>query len=480
MTEQIPVGTLSPRIQMLSREQIASIHHTSLDILDRTGIVMKNETGRQLLLDAGARESKGRIKIPEYLVMQAIASAPSRIPMHSRLGELTMPLEGDNVFFGPGSDCIYTLDIESGQRRMSTADDVQRIAHLCDGLPDLDFIMSMAIPSDVPTMDHYLHSFIRMIRGSTKANLYTAKDRADMEDIYRIASATAGGEAELRERPFLMLYAEPISPLLYNDESVDKLLFCAEKGIPVTYPPSPNTGGGGPITVAGALALGNAECLAGLVLTQLVRPGTPFLYGMNIAALDLKSTIVSYGAPEWPLGMAAWTELGRYYRLPVWGAAGATDSKVVDAQAGIEATATIMTAFLCRCNLNHDVGYIEYGTTSSMEMLVIADEIIRHVRFIMGGIEVSERTLAREAIHHANPGSGFLADDHTLENWKWAQWRPEIIDRMRYDMWVKRGSNDMAARANERARQILAEHEVPPLPQEAEKTIAEVLKRRQP
>ena len=158
---------------------------------------------------------------------------------------------------------------------------------------------------------------------------------------------------------------------------MDKLLFCAEKGIPVTYPPSPNTGGGGPITLAGALALGNAECLAGLVLTQLVRPGTPFLYGMNTAALDMKSAIVSYGAPEWPLGMAAWTDLGRYYGLPVWGVAGATDSKVVDAQAGIEATVTIMTAFLSRCNLDHDVGYIEYGTTSSMEMLVIADEIIR-------------------------------------------------------------------------------------------------------
>jgi trimethylamine--corrinoid protein Co-methyltransferase len=193
----------------------------------------------------------------------------------------------------------------------------------------------------------------------------------------------------------------------------------------------------------------------------------------------MKSAIVSYGAPEWPLGMVAWTDLCRYYNLPVWGAAGATDSKVVDAQAGIEATITIMTAFLCRCNLLHDVGYIEYGTTSSMEMLVIADEIIRNVRFIMDGVEVSERTLAREAIHRAKPGSGFLADDHTLKNWKWAQWQPEVIDRMRYDRWVKKGGQDMTARANERARKILAEHEVPPLPQEAEDVIAETIKRRE-
>jgi trimethylamine--corrinoid protein Co-methyltransferase len=299
-----------------------------------------------------------------------------------------------------------------------------------------------------------------------------------MEDIYRIACAVAGGEIELRAKPFLMLYAESISPLLYPDESVDKLLFCAEKGIPVTYPPSPNTGGGGPITLAGALALGNAECLVGLVLSQLVRRGTPFLYGMNTAALDMKSAIVSYGAPEWPTGMAAWTDIARYYDLPVWGAAGATDSKLVDAQAGIEATISIMTAFLTRCNLVHDVGYIEYGTTSSMEMLVVADEIIRDVRFIMDGVEVSERTLAREAIHRAKPGAGFLADDHTLDNWKWAQWRPELIDRTRYDGWVKQGGKDMTARANARARQILAQHEVPPLPEDAEQVIAEVLSKR--
>jgi len=479
VTEQIPIATLHPTMRMLSDEQIKAIHHTSLDILSRTGIVMKNEAARQLLLEAGAWESEGRIKIPSHLVMDAIASAPPRIPMYNRMGELTMPLEPGKVFFGPGSDCIFTIDVETGERRKATAEDIRRIAHLCDGLDQMDFTMSMGNPSDVPSLDIYVHEFISMIRGSVKPTCYTANNREDMEDIYRIACAVAGGETELREKPFLILYAESISPLLYPDESVDKLLFCAEKGIPVTYPPSPNTGGGGPITLAGALALGNAECLLGLVLTQLVRPGTPFLYGMNTAALDMKSAIVAYGAPEWPTGMAAWSDIARYYDLPIWGAAGATDSKLVDAQAGIEATATIMTAFLTRCNLVHDVGYIEYGTTSSMEMLVVCDEIIRDVRFIVGGVEVSERTLAREAIHRAKPGGGFLADDHTLDNWKWAQWRPDVIDRSRYDRWVKRGSKDMVARANERAREILAEHEVPPLPQAAEEMIAEVIKARE-
>lgn len=478
MTEQIPVETLHPRIRMLSDEQVEAIHRASLDILCRTGVVVKHEGARRLLLDAGAWESDGRIKIPERLVMDAVRSAPSRIPMHNRLGDLTMPLELGKVFFGTGSDCIFTIDVETGERRRTTTQDVERIARLSDALDQIDFIMSMAHPSEVPPEDAYLYGFVGMLRGSVKPIVYTASDRRDMEDIYEIACAVAGGEEALRERPFLLHYAEPISPLLFPPESVDKLLFCAEKGIPVTYPPSPNTGGGGPITMAGALALGNAESLVGLVLTQLVRPGTPFLYGMNIAALDMKSTIVSYGAPEWATTMPAWTDLACFYGLPVWGAAGATDSKVVDAQAGIEATVTIMMAFLCRCTLVHDVGYIEYGTTSSMEMVVIADEIIRDVRHIVGGVEVSERTLAREAIHRARPGGGFLADDHTLKNWRWAQWRPRLLDRMRHGEWVEKGSKDMAQRANERARQLLAEHEVPPLPEAAEEAVAAVLERR--
>ncbi|HAL61226.1 MAG TPA: trimethylamine methyltransferase [Chloroflexi bacterium] len=478
MTQSIEVTTLRPRLQVLSEEQILEIHHTSLDILSRTGIVMKNEAGCRLLLEAGAWESEGRIKIPPHLITDAIASAPSRVPMYNRLGEMVMPLEASKVFFGSGSDCIFTIDVETGERRKATAMDVQRIAHLCDGLDQIDFIMSMGNPADVPMQDPYIHGFIGMIRGSVKPNVYTANDRKDMEDIHRIACAVAGGEERLRERPFLLLYAEPISPLLFPDESVDKLLFCAEKGIPACYPPSPNTGGGGPITLAGALALGNAECLTGLVLTQLVRRGTPFIYGMNTAALDMKSAIVSYGSPEWALGMAACTDIARCYHLPSWGAAGATDSKVVDAQAGIEASISIMSAFLTRCNLVHDVGYIEYGSTSSMEMLVVADEIIRDVRFVMEGVLVNELTLAREAIARARPGGGFLADKHTLDNWKWAQWHPKLIDRMRYDQWVEKGSKDMAARANERARQILDEHEVPPLPEAAEEEIAQVLARR--
>jgi len=478
MTEQLEIPTWQPSMRMLSDEQLRAIHNTSLDILARTGIVMKNRHARELLLEAGAHETGDRIKIPEYLVMDAITSAPARIPLYNRSGEQSMLLEAGKVYFGSGSDCIYTIDLESGERRQARLEDVGRLARLCDSLEQIDFVMSMGVSADVPGLAHYVYEFGEMLRNTVKPLVFTASDRRDMEDIFLMATAVAGGEDALREKPFLLHYAEPISPLLFPEDSVDKLLFCAEKGLPVAFPPSPNTGGGGPITLAGALALGNAECLVGLLLTQLVRKGTPFLYGMNTATLDMQSAIISYGAPEWPTGMAACTDLGKMYNLPLWGVSGATDSKVIDAQAGIEATITIMTAFLTRTNLNHDVGYIEYGSTSSLEMLVVCDEIIRDVRAVMGGVEVSERTLAREAIHQVQPGSGFLATDHTLENWRWAQWRPKLLDRQRYDDWARKGSLSMRQRANDRARKLLASHEVKPLAPAVDEIIEEIRQRR--
>ncbi|MDF1500052.1 MAG: trimethylamine methyltransferase family protein [Anaerolineales bacterium] len=478
MTQQIPVPTQQPGIQMISDEQVRELHYATLEILSGTGVEVEDPQGRELLLEAGAWESNGRIKIPENLVIDAIATAPSRIPMHNRLGELTMPLELGKVFFGPGSDTTFTIDVETGERRRAQAKDVEHFARLGDALDQIDFIMSMGSPSDVPEDELYLHAFIGMIRGSVKPNVYTAQNRRDMEDIYRIAVAVAGGEQELRERPFLLHYAEPISPLFIIEESLQKHLFCAEKGIPAAYIPSTNTGGGGPITVAGAVAVGNAESLVGLILTQLVRPGAPFLYGMNTAALDMKSTIVSYGSPEWNLGMGAWTELARFYNLPVWGYGGASDSKVVDTQAGIEATFSILNALLTRCTLVHDVAYIEYGSTSSMEMLVIADEIIRMARYFMQGVPVNENTLALDAIARAEPGGGFLADDHTMDNFRTAQWMPKLIDRHQHDVWEASGSKDMRTRANERAREILDEHRPPPLPEAAEAVIRDVLAER--
>lgn len=475
--KQIRIEPVHPSMRILSDEQIFAIHSATVEVLSNIGMVIKDEEALKLLKEAGAVVEGEVVRIPEQILRMALATAPSRIQMYDRLGQQAMSLERGKTYFGTGSDTIYTIDVTDKSRRKTVVEDIGRIARLTDALPNLDFVMSMGNPGDVEPQVSYIHEFVQMIRGTTKPIVFTANNLGDVEAIHRIASSIAGSAEMLRQKPFLILYTEPISPRLLNPESVQKLLFCAGHGIPVAFPPSPNAGAGGPITVAGALVLGNAECLTGLILTQLKSLGAPFIFGSNIAALDMMSAVVSYGAPEWILGSAANVEMARFYNLPAWGTSGATDSKLIDAQAGMEAMLSVYNALLSRSQLVHDNGYIESGLTSSMEMVVLIDEAVSIARYIMNGIPVDDESLALDAIRRVKPGRGFLDDDHTLNNWKKVQYLTKRMDRKVFDNWMADGGMDMYARLNDEARHILETHHVPELGDPVEKTIELVIKK---
>jgi len=230
------------------------------------------------------------------------------------------------------------------------------------------------------------------------------------------------------------------------------------------------------------MALGIAENLVGLVVHQLAGKGSPFLFGPNVSVLDMKSTVVSYGCPEWSLTQAALADMrDEIYGLPIWAFAGASDAKVMDAQAGAEAMFSIISAMLSRANLIHDVGFLEYGSTSSLEMVTMADELVAMSRFFVGGIPVNGETLALEVIERVasgEPGSIFLMDDHTFEHFMQAQFLPKLLDRSRYDSWEEAGSMDLYQRCNIEAKRILLEHQVEPKPNEVLKGIDQILHRR--
>ena len=233
------------------------------------------------------------------------------------------------------------------------------------------------------------------------------------------------------------------------------------------------------MTLAGAMALGIAENLVGLSIHQLASEGAPFLFGPNVSVLDMKSTVVSYGGPEWSLTQAALADMrDEIYGLPIWAFAGASDAKVMDAQAGAEAMFSVITAMLSQANLIHDVGFLEYGSTSSLEMITMANELVAMSRFFVEGIPVNEDTLALEAIDRVGrggPGSIFLMDDHTYEHFMQALFLPKLLDRSRYDAWEKDGAKDLYRRCNLEAKRILAEHEVAPKPDEVLKEIDRIL-----
>ena len=466
--QPLEIPTFQPRLRVLNREQALAIHTAALEILEKIGVKMEHPRVLEMLADAGGRVFDGDwIKLPAYLAEQALQSAPRQIVLYDQNGNKAMPLVDQNVFYGTGSDTTFTLDLETGLRRRCVLKDVAQFARLVDALENLAFAMSMGNPEDVPNVeDIYVYGFAEMVKNTNKPIVFIADRGEDIAKIHEMACLVAGGEQALRQKPFLLNYSEAISPLRFPENVMDKLLFCARKGIPICLPSGSNAAGGAPVTLAGAMAMGIAESLVGLIVHQLAAKGAPFLFGPNVSTLDMKSAVVSYGCPEWSLTQAALADMrDEIYGLPIWAFAGASDSKVVDAQAGAEAMFSIVTAMLSRCNLVHDVGYLEYGSTSSLEMVTMANEMVAMARHFTGGIPVNEESLALNALErvkNAGPKGMFLTDDHTFDHFERALFLPRLLDRSRYDSWEAAGSHDLYKRSNAEARRILDEHRVAP------------------
>jgi trimethylamine--corrinoid protein Co-methyltransferase len=482
--KQPNISTLRPRMQVLSEDQAWAIHHAALEILETTGFTMEHPQVQRMLLDAGCRlDGDGRTLMPAHLVEEALKSAPKRFTLYDQQGQRCMPLVNGNFFFGTGSDTIFTHDLDTGQRRRTVLQDTGNFAKLVDGLENMDFSMSMGNPADVPIDDIYVHVFSEMVKSSNKPICFIADSGDDIARIHEIASLVAGGEDELAHRPFLLNYSEAISPLRYPQNVMEKLVFCARKRIPICLPSGCNAGGGGPVTLAGAMALGIAENLVGLTIHQLTNTGAPFLFAPNVSVLDMRHTVVSYGCTEWSLTQAALADMRDIiYELPIWAFAGATDAKTVDAQAGAEGMLSIITAMLSRCNFIHDVGYIESGHTSSLEMLTLADELVGMSRYFVEGLSIDDDTLALDAIDRVargcRNGAIFISDTHTFDHFKQSLFHPQLADRSRFEQWHEMGAKEMHQRCNERARRILADHQVVPKPDAVIDGIAALLSGR--
>ena len=398
-----------------------------------------------------------RVRFQPGLIEWAIQQVPSRIALCRRgTDQVVAPLEGEIVSFGTGSDCITYLDPRSGERRPFTSQDMIDCIHVVDAMPEMQFCMSMGIPSDVEG-SAYLHQFAKMLEHTTKPIVFVCNDRAECEAIVAMASAVAGGIDQLQLSPSILLYSEPSAPLRHTESAIDKVLYMAELCLPVVYSPGPVQGGTAPVTLAGAFVQSNAEFLSGLVVQQLRRAGAPMVYGCAMHHLDMKTTISVYTSPEFMLARVAAAEMGRFYGLPTWGYAGDVNSCVVDEQAAAEGTFSIMTSLLAGSNLTHDVGYLESGLTTSPEMIVLCDECISMVRRFMGGMSLDESSLALEVINEVGPDRDYLTTRHTLQNFR-QLWRPGLFSRLGGEAWASQGSKRLGELLRDRTISVIDEH----------------------
>lgn len=463
----------APKFQKLSRDQLERIHFASLEILERTGVILHLPEAVKLLQDAGANVTEeNRVRIPSHLVEWALSVAPKRIVLANRKGKRVMPLERNNVFYGPGSDCPNVIDFRTGDRRSGTLQDIHDGSKVCDALPNIDFLMSMNLAGDIPQEHADLYQMQAMLTNSTKPILFVTTEFEGCEKVVEMAEIVAGGPDALRCNPFCALYINVTAPLVHNEEALQKLLFMAEKCLPTTYTPVVLRGVSGPITPAGAVAYANAGELAGLVLAQLKRQGAPVLLsGGTQDMLDMRTMLDIYAAPP---NRVLCVEMAHYYGLPIFGLGGASDSKVPDQQAAAEIAFSLLTETMVGTHLVHDVGYMEGGLTYSLEMLVMADEMIRWVKEFMRGEMVDEETLALDWIDKVGPGGDFLKVKHTKDHYL-EDWYPTLFDRQNRASWEEAGEQTLRDRARDKVNQILSEHQPEPLPEDVARGIQDVI-----
>lgn len=458
-------------LQNLTDDQMEQLHLATLDTLEQVGVKVCEPEALQLLGDAGARIDKDLVKIPPWMIQQALQTAPCKIAIYNRSGERALSLEKGKIYFGTGSDTPCIIDIETGKRRKSIKQDTINATRIADALENIDFVMSMARASDVPGERTDRHHFEAMTLNSTKPIIFDAHDRQGLLDIIEMGALVKGGKKQLVEKPYIMHYTEPTSPLVHTKNALEKMMIAAENGIPLVYAPAVMCGATGPVTTAGAIVVGNAEILSGLVIHQLKKKGAPFIYGGGTPPLNMITTICSYGDPQGFMGAALLTQLSDYYKLPSFSIAGCTDAQAFDQQAAMESGFNLLFAALAGGNLIHDIGYIGAGMTYSLEHLVLCDEGAGMAKFITRGVEINPETIALEVIEKVGPGGHFLTEQHTMDHFRSHMHFTRLFNRNTYDNWQAAGAKTFGDSANDLIKEILHWHEVPPLDPAVEKAV---------
>ncbi len=475
-------GIRGGQLKILDEKQLYDIHIAVLNLLKTHGVRVEEEDVLKLLNDAGADVDfeKQVARIPEHLVEESIRNAPRSVYCAARNSDNDFMLRGDVNFFGCGSGPLQIYDLETGKRRLSKIEDMVNAIKLADGLPNFDFMMAFTSPeADFPGEAVGLHELATMLMHTEKHIVQYSYHGAELTKLQlRMLAIVAGSEKELKRRPLATLYSEPSSPLLFRKESVQSMVEWAKLRQPVVANPGPQSGATAPITLAGELVLASAESLTSNVIIQLTNKGAPFIFGAVPLVLDMKTTVGIYAAPENMLMEIGLAQLAHFYRIPLWGTGGVSDSKIFDAQAAIESAMTLTLATLSGANLIHDICYLESGGASSYESMVIGDEIIGMLSRICRGIKVDDDTLAVEAIKSIDHGSHFLKLKHTREHFAKEHRISELMDRRIWRNWIEEGGKDLKQRAIEKAKKIIKEHVVNPLPEGIEKELVRMLKSR--
>ena len=461
----------------LTEESLNRVHRTAMQIIEEIGFEINSEEALSLFEKAGAQTDKEnhRVRLSQEKTLELIKMAPSEILLAGQEEENDIHLGGNRVYAGTGGTALYIYEPDTDKRRLANLEDLKRITRLVHGLDNIHLFMLPTYLSELPVEQVDVNRFFTGLDNTTKhvmGGVYTIEG---VEQVIRMAEIVAGSVEALRKRPLVSMVACSISPLKLDAHYGDLLIAIARKGIPVVCPAEPLCGATSPVTLAGNLVVQTVDSLMGVMLSQIVNPGTPAIFGSVATNTDLRDLRYLTGSIEMGLINAAGAQMAQFYKLPFYATGGMTDSKVLDSQSGYESSLTNLLCALAGSNFIHDAaGLMEFAMTVSLEKFVIDNEILGMIMRAVEGIKVDDETLAFNLIKKVGPGGNFVTAKHTRQFMRSEHYQPLLSDRNSREDWEEQGKRSTWQKASEIVRQILDSHSFSLSPEVRSKILAEI------
>ncbi len=465
------------RFEFLSEAEVKQVHQATLAILNQIGIHTTSPRLKKLLVNNGCKEQGDRIVFPPEVVEKALSTAPKTFKVYGR-DDSHMLEFGKNKAYA--QTCVGTpsiMDLDSGEKRDVTLKDLEDYVKLADALEYIH-VISPIFPRDVPQEIIVSAETVAMLRNTTKPLRICAESSHEMKYIVDILAAVAGGKEALRQKPLAYIEVSPLSPLEYGFDPAEALIDIVEAGLPLGVIPCPMMGSTGPMTLIGCVAQHNAEILAGVVASQLLKPGSPVIMSPRVTFMDMRSGVGLWAMPEMGTAAAASIEMARYYGIPSTATGYSGAAKSADAQSGYEHLYNALMPALIGTDVLAAAGSLDNVLTSCFAMLVMDNELSSVVQRTIQGVEVTTERLAVDVIAEVIESHGnFLAHKHTRKYLRAGElWDPPLGDRQTFEKWALKGEK-IEKKAREKAKELLSNHQVEPLSAGVDAELELILKR---
>ncbi len=465
---------MQPKIELLSDELVGRIMDEAYQLMMQPGIKVQSEEARQLLADAGAQVSTDSeiVKIPQKVIEKALETVPHVFSLYDRNGNPTVTYGGDVVQFDPGSSGVHVLDPETLEHRPSLANDLVRVVKITEMLSQYDAQSTAIVCNEIPKAVGDLYRLYVVLLYSNKPIVTGSFSIKTLDTMIEMLAIFAGGRKALAEKPQAVFDVCPSPPLIWSEFGSQNLIELARAGVPAEMVSMPLAGGAGPVTLLGSVVQHAAECLSGIAIHQLAQPGSPIVWGGAPAIFDMRKGSTPFGAVETAMIDASYAQVGKCLGLPTHAYLGASDSKLVDAQAGLESGMTAMIGALAGINMISGAGMLDFLACQSPEKLVMDAEAIGMVKRLLAGMKIQTETLATAMFEGINFKGDFLKQKITRDLFAKEQYLPSsVIDRASVRAWQADGGTDAFTRAKIRTTQLLSEYQRPQMDAGKEKEL---------